>query len=142
MSDVYAGIDYAKLRRLLREELVGIELKPPLYNSVSAAGAIVSFIPSTGKYPVLVVFQGTTDTDGNTMELQVLDVGGVWRTFLKVRFLGKTAFAIGFPALKLDKVNVAGTEYGVTAGDGATVTLRAVVGGSGVWECMLWVGEG
>jgi hypothetical protein len=138
MAELYGLIDYEKIR----EKLVGVALKPPLYNSVSAAGNIVSFAPSPGKYPILVLFEGTTDTDGNTIELQVLCTDNVWRTFLKVRFLGKTAFAMGFPSLKLDKVNIGGTEYAVKAGDGATATLKAVAGGSGVWEAFLWVGEG
>jgi len=125
----------------LRAELVGANLKPPLYNSVSATGTIVDFTPSQNKYPVLVLFQCTTDTDGNTVELQVLDKTGTWRTFLKVRLLGKTAFAMGFPALKLDRVNVGGTEHEVKAGDGSTATLKAVAGGSGNWEVFLWVGE-
>lgn len=125
----------------LRAELVGVGLKPPLYNTVAAAGTIVSFTPSAGKYPVLVIFQCTTNTDGNTVNLQVLDKTSTWRTFLNVRLLGNTAFAMGFPALKLNKVNSGGTEYDVKVGDGATATLRSVAGGAGNWEAFLWVGE-
>lgn len=134
------GID--EYEEAVRKQLVGADLQPPLYNSVSAAGTIVEFAPSSGKYPVLVLFQGTTDADGNAIELQVLDKDGTWRTFLKVRFLGNTAFAMGFPAMKLDRVNAGGTEYEVKTGDGSTSTLRAVASGSGNWECFLWVGEG
>lgn len=125
----------------LRAELVGVGLKPPLYNTVAAAGTIVSFAPSAGKYPVLVIFQCTTDTGGNTVELQALDKTGTWRTFMNVRMLGNTAFAMGFPALKLNKVNSGGTEYEVKAGDGVTATLKAVATGAGNWETFLWVGE-
>jgi len=89
----------------LRAELVGIGLKPPVYDTVAAAGTIISFAPSTGKYPVLVIFQCTTDTDANTVNLQVLDTTSTWRTILNVRLLGNTAFAMGFPALKLNKGN-------------------------------------
>ena len=125
----------------LRKNLVGASLKPPIYNSVNAVGTIVSFAPSSGKHPILVLFQGTTDTDGNTIELQALDKNNNWRTFLVVRFLGNLAFAMGFPAMRLDKVNVGGTEYNVKAGNGKTATLRAVAGGAGIWDAFLWVGE-
>jgi len=125
----------------LRAELVGIGLKPPIYDTVAAAGTIISFTPSVGKYPVLVIFQCTTDTAANTVNLQVLDTTSTWRTILNVRLLGNTAFAMGFPALKLNKVNSGGVERDVMVGDGATATLRSVVGGAGNWEAFLWVGE-
>lgn len=125
----------------LRNNLVGAGLKPPLFSSVNAAGPIVSFAPSSGKYPILVLFQGTTNTDANTIELQVLDRNNNWRTFLRVRFLGNLAFAMGFPAMRLDKVNVDGVEYDVRLGNGTTATLRAVAGGAGIWDAFLWVGE-
>lgn len=125
----------------LRENLVGADLKPPIYRSVNATGTIVSFTPSSGMYPILVLFQGTTNTDGNTIELQALDSNNNWRTFLRVRFLGNLAFAMGFPAMRLDKVNSGGIEYDVMAGDGTTATLRAIAGGAGVWDAFLWVGE-
>ena len=124
-----------------REALVGASLQPPLYNSVAAAGTIVSFAPSSGRYPILTLFQCTTDTNANIVELQVLDITSTWRTFLRVRLLGDTGFAMGFPALRLNKVNVGGTEFDVFVGDGTTATLRAVAVGVGNWEVFLWVGE-
>lgn len=125
----------------VRPDLVGVHLQPPIYNSVSSAGTIVSYAPSSGRYPVLVMVQGATDTDGNYIDLQVLDTNDTWRTFMRVRFIANTSFAVGFPAMPLDKVKVGGTIYSVKPGDGSTATLRAYAGGSGNWECMIWVGE-
>jgi len=133
------GID--EYEEAVRKQLVGANLQPPIYNSVSAAGTIVSYAPSSGRYPVLVIAQGATDTDGNYIDLQALDTNGTWRTFMRIRFIANTSFGIGFPAMRLDKVRVGGTTYNVKPGDGTTATLRAYAGGSGTWECMLWVGE-
>jgi len=133
MSDLFGVFEFRKLSKEYRDFLN--EKNPVMaYNSVSAEGEIVGIAPPSGQYPVLVLIAGTTDTDGNIIEAQALDTEGNWRTFLRIRLLGNTPFAIGFPCWKVKKVRVGDTEYNVKPGDGETKTLRLAASGSGNWE--------
>jgi len=135
---VYSGIDYAKLAEKLGEEFA-LGAKPEIaYNSVSTADSvIIDIAPPVGQYVYLITLLASVGTDGDQVELQVLDVDGNWRTVLKPKALANTSLVIGFPNLKLDKVKVGGVEYTVKAGDGTTKTLQILSRGTGPWEVTL-----
>jgi len=129
---------YLAFRDALRDEL-RLGPKPSIaYGSTTTAdAAIASVVPPADKYVYLIALIATVGADGDQVEGQALDTGAVWRTVFKPKLLANTSVVLGFPNLKLDKVIVAGTEYTVVAGDGATATFKILSRGTGPWEATL-----
>ena len=145
--EVYSGIDYAKLAEKVDYDKIADKIadrlalgaKPEIaYNSVSTANSvIIDIAPPVGQYVYLITLLASVGTDGDQVELQVLDVDGNWRTVLKPKALANTSLVLGFPNLKMDKVKVGGVEYTVKPGDGTTKTLQILSRGTGPWEATL-----
>jgi len=138
------------LRRLVRKELtsgdearaspmmLGAKPETDFNSTTTADDAFITVAPPAGQYVYLMCITANVGTDGDVVELQVLDVDGVtWHTAERLKMLANTSMVKGYPNLKLDKVRVAGVEKSVKAGDGTTATVRLVSRGTGGWEASI-----
>jgi len=138
-EDIVNLLKEAALRAALKDEFA-LGVKPETdYNSTTLADdAFLTIVPPSGQYVYLMCITANVGTDGDVVELQVLDVDGVtWHTVDRLKMLANTSRMKGYPNLKLDKVKVAGVEKSVMAGDGTTATVRLVSRGSGPWEASI-----
>jgi len=113
-----------------------LEAKPEIaYNETSTADeAFLTIVPPAGEYVYLMSFIGSVGSDGDRIEMRVLDKDGVERTVFNPRALGNTPVGIGAPNLKLDKVRVGADEYAVKPGDGETEVVKFYSRGTGPWN--------
>jgi len=128
-EDIVNLLKEAALRAALKDEFA-LGVKPETdYNSTTLADdAFLTIVPPSGQYVYLMCITANVGTDGDVVELQVLDVDGVtWHTVDRLKMLANTSMMKGYPNLKLDKVKVAGVEKTVKAGDGTTATVRLSV---------------
>jgi len=120
---------------------LSLEATPKIaYASTTTADSkFFSVVPASGKYVHLMLVAYTVGTDGDRVECKFVDKDGVERTFCDLAALANTSIVLGFPNLKMDKVNVAGTEYEVLKGDGSTDVIRFYSRGTGAWKLfVLW----
>jgi len=121
--------------------VLATEAKPSIaYASTSTANSkFFSITPAKDKYVYLMLIAYTVGTDGDSVECMFVDKDGNERTFCDLAILANTSMLLGFPNLKMDKVNVAGTEYEVKKGDGTTDVIRFYSRGTGAWKLtVLW----
>jgi len=144
------------LVRVLREELtsgdaaraspmmIGERPETDFNSTTTADDPFITIAPPAGQYVYIMCITANAGTDGDVVELQVLDVDGVtWHTVERLKMLANTSAIKGYPNLKLDVVRVAGVKKSVKPGDGATETVRLVSRGTGPWEASIqyFVGE-
>ena len=104
-----------------------------VHQSVGGAGVILTLIPEGGNYVVLHdIFVGS-DTAANTIELEVRDISGTYRTICIWRFDAGTRH-IPLRHIKLDVVTASGTIYDVAIGDGVYGKVRFQGTGAGNWD--------
>jgi len=129
----------AALQATLAPEMkkaLSLEAKPEIaYNETSTADeAFLAFVPPAGEYVYLMSAIGSVGSDGDRIEMRVLDKDGVERTVFNPRALGNTPVGIGAPNLQLDRVRVGADEYEVMPGDGETEVVKFYSRGTGPWN--------
>jgi hypothetical protein len=100
----------------------------------TADEAFLTIVPPAGEYVYLMSAIGSVGSDGDRIEMRVLDKDGVERTVFNPRALGNTPVGIGAPNLKLDKVRIGADEYAVKPGDGETEVVKFYSRGTGPWN--------